>query len=285
VRTRVLLERDLARLAEVALELEDVADVGSAEGVDRLVRIADGEDVLVLGREQLQQPVLGVVRVLVLVDQHVAEGLLPALARLGEALEHLHGQVEQVVEVERARLEELALIKLVHLGDGAVVEGGYAGHELFRADEPVLGVRDLGVDAARREALGIALQLLEADLDQADLVGLVVDGEAGAVAEARNLRAQDAAAGSVEGHDPGALGFAAEQRDEARAHLRRRPVGEGDGQDLVRLDAAGAHQVSDPVGEHPRLARARARDDEQRPFGRHDGVALRLVQLVQVVLG
>ena len=52
-------------------------DVGAAEPVDRLVRIADREDVPVLAREQLQQPVLRVVRVLVLVDEDVAEGVLP----------------------------------------------------------------------------------------------------------------------------------------------------------------------------------------------------------------
>jgi hypothetical protein len=37
-RAVVLLERDLAGLAEVALELEDVADVGAPEGVDGVVR-------------------------------------------------------------------------------------------------------------------------------------------------------------------------------------------------------------------------------------------------------
>src|SRR5258705_10443305 len=38
--------------------------------VDRLVRVADRHQVLVLFREQLQQPVLRVVRVLVLVDEY-----------------------------------------------------------------------------------------------------------------------------------------------------------------------------------------------------------------------
>src|SRR5919106_1804307 len=85
----VLLERDRAGAPEVALELEDVADVRAPEGVDGLVRVADGEDVPVLPGEELEEPVLGVVRVLILVHEDVAEGLLPALARVGEALEHL----------------------------------------------------------------------------------------------------------------------------------------------------------------------------------------------------
>ena len=69
----VLLERDRSRGRKVALELEDVADVGASEGVDGLVRIAHRAEVLVLLGQELQEPVLGVVRVLVLVDEHVAE--------------------------------------------------------------------------------------------------------------------------------------------------------------------------------------------------------------------
>ena len=141
-RAVVLLERDRARPGEVALEVEDVADVGAAEGVDRLIRVADGAEVPVLGREQLQQPVLRVVRVLVLVDEDVAERLAPALQRLGEALEHVDGQVQQVVEVDRVRGEEPALVQLVDVGDGLVVERRDALAELVGADEVVLLARD-----------------------------------------------------------------------------------------------------------------------------------------------
>ena len=86
-RAVVLLERDRPGAGEVALEVEDVVDVRAAEAVDRLVGVADREHVPVLGREQLQQAVLGVVRVLVLVDEDVAEGVLPVGEGLREALE------------------------------------------------------------------------------------------------------------------------------------------------------------------------------------------------------
>ena len=118
----VLLERDELRAREVALELEDVADVGAAERVDRLVRVADGADVPVLAAEQLEQPVLRVVRVLVLVDEDVAERLLPALAGFREALQHLDREHEQVVEVHRVRPEHSPLVERVDVGDGLVVE-------------------------------------------------------------------------------------------------------------------------------------------------------------------
>ena len=171
-RAVVLLERDRVRAREVVLELEDVADVGAAEAVDALIGVADREDVPVLLGEQLEQAVLGVVRVLVLVDEDVAERLLPLLAGLGEALEHVDREEEHVVEVDGVRGEEALLVEVVDLRDGLVVEARDALGVLVRADQGVLRVRDLGVDAARREALRVALELLETALHEPDLVGL-----------------------------------------------------------------------------------------------------------------
>src|SRR4051812_15375839 len=194
-RAVVLLERDRVRAREVVLELEDVADVGAAEPVDALVRVSHGEQVAVLLGDELEQAVLGVVRVLVLVDQHIVKCLLPLLPCLGEALEHVDGEEEHVVEVDGVRGEEALLVEVVDLRNGLVVEARDTFRVLVRADERVLRVRDLGVDAARGEALRVALELLEAALDKTDLVGLVVDREVRAVAEPLRLPAQDAATG------------------------------------------------------------------------------------------
>ena len=121
-RAVVLLERDDTSTAEVALEVEDVADVGAAKRIDRLIGVPDGEHVPVLRGEKLEQAVLGVVRVLVLVDEDVAERRLPTLEGFGEPLEHLHREHQHVVEVDRVRGEEPLLVALVHLGDGLIPE-------------------------------------------------------------------------------------------------------------------------------------------------------------------
>ena len=96
--------------------------------------------------------------------------------------------IEHVVEVDGVRGEQAALVERVDVGDGLVVEARDARRVLVGADELVLRVRDLRVDAARREALRVAVELLEAALDEADLVGLVVDREVRAVAEPRRPR-------------------------------------------------------------------------------------------------
>jgi hypothetical protein len=280
----VLLERDHTGAAEVALELEDVADVRSAEGVDRLVGIADDEDVLVLAREQLEEAVLRVIRVLIFVDEHVAERLLPAGASLGEAVEHLHREHQQVVEVDGVRGVEPLLVEVVGVGDCLVVEGRDPGAIFLWADELILRHRDLRVDAARDEALRVAVEFLEDRLRQPDLVGLVVDGEVLAVAEPRRLLAEDAAAGRMKGHHPHRSDDAAEHAFEAALHLVGRLVCEGDGEDLLWLHAAGGDEVGDPVRQDARLARACAGDHEHGSLGGEHRLALGGIQVGEVGL-
>ena len=116
-RAVVLLEQDGLRVGKVAFELEDVADVGAAERVDGLKIVADDGQVAGLPGEQLQQPVLGAVRVLVLVDEHPAEDPAVLLADVVEELEQVDGADEQVVEVHRARLDHPPLVEPVGVGD------------------------------------------------------------------------------------------------------------------------------------------------------------------------
>ena len=116
----VLLEQHDGGVGVVVLEVLDVADVGAAEGVDRLVGVTDDAQ---LGRrrprrarsgrspaaaggadELADQDVLRVVGVLVLVDQHVAEPPPVVLGDVGEGLEQVDRRHDQVVEVERVGL-------------------------------------------------------------------------------------------------------------------------------------------------------------------------------------
>ena len=235
-------------------------------------------------REQLQQHVLRVVRVLVLVDEHVAERLRPLRARFREALQHVDGEHQHVVEVDGVRSEQTPLVELVDVGHRLVVEARDARRVLVGADQLVLRVRDLRVDAARHEALRVALELLEARLDEPHLVGLVVDREVRAVAEPLGLAAQHPAARGVERHDPDRARDRAERPLDARLHLAGGLVREGDREDLVRLHAAGGQQVRDAVGEDARLPRAGAGDHEQRPLGGQHGLPLGGVQVGEIGL-
>ena len=102
-----------------------------------------------LAGEQLQPAVLGVVGVLVLVDEHVAKADGVALADLGEQLEHVDRADEQVVEVHRVHAVQLALVGAIDVGDRLLEErADHLGVGVGVA-QLVLGVGDLRADRRR----------------------------------------------------------------------------------------------------------------------------------------
>src|SRR5436190_997843 len=86
-RAVVLLQANDLGVWKILLEVKDVAYLRAAEPVDRLCVIADHEEVAVLLCEQLQEPVLRAVGVLILVDQHLLELVRVAVAYVGIQLE------------------------------------------------------------------------------------------------------------------------------------------------------------------------------------------------------
>jgi hypothetical protein len=71
-----------------------------------------------------------------------------------------------------------------------------------------------------------------------------------------------------------------DQRIDALAHFPGGLVGEGDGQDVVRLHPL-LQEPGNAAGDDPRLAAARPGQDEQRPFQMGDGFLLGEVEIVE----
>ena len=86
-RAVVVFEPHDLRLRPILLESQDVRHFGAAPAVDRLVVVAHDAQVAMPAGERLDDLVLAVVRVLVLVDEHVVEPLgLGACGRGGNLL-------------------------------------------------------------------------------------------------------------------------------------------------------------------------------------------------------
>jgi hypothetical protein len=187
----VPLETDHARLGMVLLEVEDVADVGTPPGVDRLVGIPYHAEVAVLPGQLVDQPVLHAVRVLVLVHQHVLPAPAIVVEDLGEAIEELGGLDQQIAEVEGVGVGEEPLIGgielhrllcfqiLCALGD----LGGQVPFVLPLVDAPAHPLRLVDLRVETVAPLGL--------LDHGQRVGLVVDHETPREAEVPGLPAQD----------------------------------------------------------------------------------------------
>ena len=225
-RAEVLLQHDRRHVGEGALELQDVADVGTAPAVDRLVGVPHHAHVAVRLAQQLDDLVLRVVRVLELVDEDVPEALLVVGPHVVVGLQEVGRHHEQVVEVERVGRQQPALVLRVHVGD-ALAEGvrPAAGvlAERLEVHQLGLGLADDPLHRPRGQPLLVEAELGGDHLDQAARVGVVVDREGRAVAEAVGVGAQNAQARRVEGRDPHLLGGRADQFGHTRAHLVRPP--------------------------------------------------------------
>ena len=96
----VLLEPDDGRAGELLLKAQDVLDGRAAELIDALVVVADDAEVFVGARQQAHELKLGVVGVLVLVDEDVAPAVLVVLEDIGVLHEELDRLADDIVEIE-----------------------------------------------------------------------------------------------------------------------------------------------------------------------------------------
>ena len=267
------LEGDDPRSGKVLLEAEDVLDLGAPPAIDGLVLVADRAEGLGFRPEELDERVLGGVRVLVLVDQEVPEApaLLGGDRRAGR--EEPHRAADQVVEIEGARRGELLLVESVDLGDPLAGEVGLLGGESLDRDERILRRGDPGPNGVGREHVGRDPQLFHGLLDQTELIGGVRDRE-----PRRQLRlavspAQEAQTPGVERPDEGAERRVSGERQRPLPHLPRRLVRERHGRDRARV-GAGADEPGQAVRDDAGLPRARAGEHEERTLLVEDRFAL-----------
>ena len=209
------------------------------------------------------QFVLGAVGVLVFVHQQVADAPLPGFEQVRLFGEEARRQADEVVEIDGVVGVEAALVVGVKAGEiGLEVVLGLA-QGLGGLDEGILPGGDAVLHRGGREGVGLAHRAQVLLDDRLGILG-VEEGEAGAQPGAVVVAAQQVQAQGVEGGDAQAAGVTAlEQAADPFLHLPGRLVGEGDGGDVARRQAALPHQVGDLAGDDPGLARAGAGQDQQ----------------------
>jgi hypothetical protein len=224
-----------------------------------------------------------VVRVLVLIDEHVAKALLPALEDFRAPLPEPDRLGHQIVEVEGTEAPERRavlrpddprdLVVLVALALGQVVSFPEVRLRLRDAREDRRDVvPTLGADAAQDLA------------DRAGRVAFVEDRElAVAKAERAGFGREHAKPEAVERRDDELLGeLFAGKLHHALFHLFGGLVREGDGEDRTG-EHATREQPSDASGDDARLAGPGSGQDEQRARVVFHGFALRGVQRRHIV--
>ncbi len=138
----VLFELHHVGVGEVLLKLEDEPHIRAPPAVDALVIVSHGADVPVHGRQPCHEGVLSEVDILILIDEHVPKPLPPLLEHRRVLHEEIDDPADQVVEVQRPRGVEPALVEPVRLGRLLVGELRRPPRELLGRHELVLGPAD-----------------------------------------------------------------------------------------------------------------------------------------------
>ncbi len=150
----------------------------------------------------------------------------------------------------------------------------------------VLGPAD-GTEDGRGTELACCGQVLLAQdlLHQLLLIVGVVDDEAAVDADGLAVSPDDPGTQRVERPGLDVATRLPDESDDPLAELGGGAIGEGHREDLPRPDALDPHEVGDPMGQHPGLARAGAGQDEDRSVGRLDRAGLLRVEVADDPLG
>ncbi|OPZ10222.1 MAG: hypothetical protein BWZ10_02441 [candidate division BRC1 bacterium ADurb.BinA364] len=284
-RTVILLQAHDSGVGERLGKIQQVFDIGAAPGIDRLVLVAHDAQVASIAGHQLGQAELGQVGVLVFVNQQVLVAALDFLSRLAVVGKQFDAFQQQIVEIQRVVGRQFAFVFLV---DGGKLIGLGAGEKLLGGAWPQqmdFGLADAMLRLARRHAFGVDVEPLHAFFDQPALIRFVEDRIAVGAADFFRLAPQQRGAKGVKCRNRKLrLHRGAEQPQHAIAHLARRFVGEGGGEDAPWLDAFAGDEAGDAVRDHARLARSGSGDDEQRPASPFHRFALRRIQIVQQMI-
>ncbi len=173
----ILFQPDHRGIRKVALEVENISDVGAAPAVNRLILIADHTDVFVRLGEQAHQLILAAIGVLILVNHDEFEAAIHLKAQIGIMRQKADRLEQQVVKIERVGLVQAAFVLFVDGGElrGFLIGGGAI--DILRRFLVALLVADPGAHGAVLHELFVQAQAAEDGLDYGHLIVGVVDGE------------------------------------------------------------------------------------------------------------
>ena len=263
---------------EAGLDVDEQGGIGTVEPVDGLRRIADEEQVVASGAEEIDEPVLERVEVLGLVDQHVAVAPAERIGEVGRVLQLADRVGEHVVEIDHAPTALELLVARIRRGAGLDTGGGSAlrapgdGRVLGRADAACGGPVDLAEEVVEAAA-GAGVDRVG---EQSTAVG--DDGLRAAIGVGPAVL-EDAEHHRVEraGVDP----FTDPRAVEPAAQLTGSLAGEGQHERVPGFGGTGEDAVGDAAREHPGLARSGSGDHgDEAGFG-GDGPALIDVEVAE----
>ncbi|OPZ64437.1 MAG: hypothetical protein BWY83_03190 [bacterium ADurb.Bin478] len=253
-RTVILFQPVLGAAGIILFKIEDIADLRSAPAVDGLIVVPDYAEVAVLGRQQLQGSILGVIGILILIHHQVAKPVLIILFHQRKQLEQLDGLDQQIVEIHGIQFRQAAIIGSVNFRDERILFVIHGLVHFVGTNEIVFRHADLVADLARRQLLHRQIHIQQNAFEQGLLILFVIDGKSRGVADAFRLSTEEPCKQRMKRADPHAGDQMRRQPAHTLAHLAGCFVGKGHGQDFPRFGKAVGEDIGDAVGQHTGFA-------------------------------
>ena len=284
--------QDRPRTGKDLIEVQQIPDVCSAPGIDRLVGIAYDEEVVVIAAQHLHQRVLRLIDVLKFVDHDVFQPLLPLEPDVRILLEDIEREFQQIVVVQPKAF--LLLVEIAIEND--VVRG--LSLQIFllqrlerQRDEIEIILRLLlelaELDHVPRRAEGHGAQrqpaLLVDDAEHGVDVAVVKHEKAPRILHGVAVLLQDGHTEAVERADIARV-LVARQGVDALAHFGGGLVRERHAQDVAGQRADLVHKVGKAPRQCARLAGARACNHADIALRGRDGLPLCRVQPAQQIV-
>ena len=287
----VLEHHDGARAREALIEIKQQLHVRATPRVDGLIGVADHEQVLVIALQHLHEPVLQRIDILEFIDHDVFQPLLPFKANVGEPLENVEREYDQVVVIEPEALPFLVKIPIeddvahvislhipvMQLGDRPFEHVQIVAGVLFELLHLDHVARSGKRHIAQREA-AFFIDGLQHGID----VGVVEHQETFRIPYGMGIFLKNRNAKAVERVDIAGVVIAGKAAD-APAHLVGGLVREGDAQDVARQNAQLVDQVREPLRQRSRFPRAGTRDDAHVAFRCRNGLLLGRIELRLII--
>ena len=282
----------------VVRELDKHLGTCSTPLVDGLIGVTYNEEVVMDALQRFDNGPVALVAVLCLIEHNVLHLVLPVLASVGEALEDMDGEEDKVLEVEtQCLLLQLQVTGKSHFGSLLGFEG--RGVEILA--EPFREHHAVDVVGLLQEeshlAVGSGIEELSDSFDGAVqsqflhhllgkllLVVFVEDSERLGITKAVDLLSQELDTEAMDGADEVVVVATAHEAMDTLSHLLCRLVGEGEAEDVGRIDTQHVDQIGIAAGERLGLARPRSGHYADSPLGGLYCFALPTVQAADVVV-
>ena len=255
-RTVILLKTDDFCIRKYSLESQNVADIGSAELVNRLVIITYYAKIFISGCKKAYKLKLGSIRVLILINHDISEPLLISLQYIIAVLKQLNSFYDQIIKIERIISSKCCLIFTINLSCSFLIEICSGIHlHLIRIQKLILRMGNLRQKCAFLNFLCIDVHLAADFFHQGFLVICIIDRKIIIIAKAVDVTSQNAHTCRMEsGYPHTASADIACDPVDTLSHFVCSLICKCDRKDIPRIDSLLRNQICDPVCQYSGLS-------------------------------